>query len=164
MRRGGLIGLAAGAFLVLAASVSAYAYWQATAVIPADSVTTGDLDLRVTWDGGTDWGSIGPGETVSKHATIDVTMVGDNLSAQLHASATENQAFTPHIARAINLDDCSGTPGPAFPAGGYPDSGSLIPGASVSVCVRYTLAGDAPASDLKGEDLSPAVTFDLVQG
>jgi len=97
MRRRGLIGLAAGAFLVLAASVSAYAYWQATAVIPADSVTTGDLDLQVTWNGGTDWGSIGPGETVSKHATIDVTMVGDNLSAQLHASATENQAFTRYL-------------------------------------------------------------------
>lgn len=161
MRRA-FAGVAAGVVLALAATTGVSAYWQAQHVVPVSSTRSGDLDIQVVWAGGTTWGAISPGTTISKRATITVVGSGTTLSARLTGTATNAAAFAAHTTRTISLDDCTGAPGPTLPAAGHPSSGGLAPGATVTVCVRYTLAGTAP-STLQGQNLAPQITFRLQQ-
>jgi predicted ribosomally synthesized peptide with SipW-like signal peptide len=157
-----LVGVAAGAVLALVATTGVSAYWQAQHVVAVPSTQSGDLDIQVAWAGGTTWGAIGPGTTISKRATITVVGSGTTLRARLTGTATNAAAFTSHVSRSISLDDCSGAAGTALPVDGYPSAGGLAPGATVTVCVRYTLSASAPAT-LQGQDLAPQVTFQLRQ-
>ena len=161
MRRA-LIGVAAGAVLALAAASGVSAYWQAQQILPGGAVSSGDLDIQVDWAGGTAWGAIGPGATISKRATITVLGAGTTLSTRLTATASNAAAFNAYVTRSVRLDDCSGAQGTLLPTAGYPTTGGLSPGAQVTVCVRYTLAANAPAT-LQGQNLAPTVTFDLAQ-
>ncbi len=162
MKRRVLIGTAAGVVLALAAASGVSAYWQSQQTLPGAAVTSGDLDIAVEWAGGTAWGPIAPGGTISKRATVTVAGSGTNLSARLTATASNAAAFNAYVTRSVSLDDCSGAQGTALPAAGYPTSGGLTPGSQVTVCVRYTLALTAP-STLQGQNLAPTVTFALAQ-
>lgn len=156
------LGVAAGAVLAVVATSTVSANWAAQQRVAAASVSTGDLGITVDWQGGTTWPAIGPGGTISKRGTVTVTGRGDNLRVGLTADVTNATAFTPYVTRSIRLDDCSGTPGTVLPTAGFPASGGLTPGQQVTVCVRYTLATNAPAS-LQGQAFSPAVTLQLTQ-
>lgn len=157
-----VIGAATGIILVLAAATGVSAYWQAQQRLDLSSTSSGDLDLAVSWQGGTSWSAIAPGATVSKRAVITVTGSGQTLRARVTGSARNAAAFDPAVTRSIRLDDCSGTPGTILPVGGYPSTGALRPGDQVTVCVRFTLAPDASAS-LQNVDLTPTVDLAVVQ-
>ncbi len=157
-----LLGVAAGAVVALAAATGVSAYWQAQQTMTAGTVSAGNLDIDVAWDGGTTWPRIGPGQTIAKRATVDFVGSGDSLRAVLTGSTTQASAFDGYVTSDISLDDCTSDPGPSLPSNGYPDTGSLLPGDSVTVCVRYTMASDAPSS-LQGQDLSPSATFTISQ-
>jgi len=161
MRRA-LLGVVAGAVFALVAASGVSAFWTAQHVIPASDTASGNLDIQVAWDGGTAWAPIGPGTTISKRATITFVGAGSTLRARLTGTATNATAFDPHVTRTISLDDCTGVAGAALPSGGYPATGSLAPGATVTVCVRYRLSATAPAT-LQGQNLAPNVVFGLTQ-
>ncbi|MGW8483480.1 hypothetical protein ACWGJP_10085 [Microbacterium sp. NPDC055903] len=160
--RRAFVGTAAGVVLALAAATGVSAYWQASIEADVGIVRTGNLDIQVTWNGGTAWGTISPGGTVSKRATITVVGEGTNLSTRLTATVTNASAFTPYITRSVRLDDCTSSQGAELPTAGYPATGGLSPGAQLTVCVRYTLSAAAP-STLQGQNLAPNVVFTLTQ-
>lgn len=158
-----VIGAAvAGVVLALAAATGVSAYWQARERIDLSATSSGDLDIDVVWQGGTEWSSISPGTTISKRAVITVNGAGRTLRARVTGTASNATAFDSAITRSIRIDDCTGTPGALLPASGYPADGALRPGDQLTVCVRYTLASDASAT-LRNADLTPSVAYTVVQ-
>lgn len=156
------IGVAAGVFVALAAATGVSANWQAQQSLPGGVVTSGDLNISTTWVGGTAWPSIAPTSTISKQAVVTVTGNGTTLEAVLTGvAAYQNTAFTGYVTSSIHLGECASA-GSALPSSGYPSTGSLSLGSAVTLCVRYTLSANAPAS-LQGQDLSPSVTFTASQ-
>lgn len=161
MRRA-FIGAVAGVVLALATATGVSAYWHAQHTVSVSATSSGDLSLDVTWADGSAWGPIGPGGTIAKRATVVVGGAGTTLQARVTGEASNAPAFDPYVTRTISVDDCTGAPGPALPATGYPAEGSLVPGDAVTVCVRYTLSPTAPAA-LQGQDLAPHVVFNVAQ-
>lgn len=102
-RKMAVIAIAAGAILLLGGGTT-LAYWSTSASLTAGTVTTGDLNLTVTpgeseWtltpEGGApaaadpDTVRIVPGDTVTMTQTATLTLVGDNLEAELTATLVD---------------------------------------------------------------------------
>lgn len=152
------IGVAAGVILALAAATGVSAYWQAQQTISGRVVTGGDLNIiSVVWANDPNWGTIGPGQTLTNQATVTYVTTGNNLTAQLTAAVSYNPAFDGSVTDNATVGTCGA------PTGTFPMSVSPMEGMQVAtVCVNYTLSSNAP-STLQGVNLTPAVTFTLAQ-
>lgn len=145
-----LLGVAAGAVLVLAAATGVSAYWQAQETIPIETVSSGDLTVTASWAGGPpEWEALFPGESVESDINVTVNGEGDTLDWIVDVeSPSINPAFT------FQAWQGSCDTGTALPAAGSPEA--------LSICVRYTLRSDADSS-LQGKSFEPQITVTAEQ-
>lgn len=150
-------GIATGLLLgVAVATVSAQAMWHESARLDERVTVAGDFAVAAAWSGGAPaWTALFPGASTTP-ATLRVTSsgAGTTLGWRLSITGTVAAGFSPYTQFAAWAGACgTGTP---IPAGGYPATDTLVPGAVVDVCVRYTLAANAPGT-LQGQPFVPAI-------
>jgi hypothetical protein len=155
-------GVIAGVLLALVLGASgAHALWQRTAALPAGVSTTGDLNVTAAWVGGTPvWAPLFPGDRAEGTLRVTGTGAGGTLRWRLQVAGAVAPAFSSYTTFQAWQGACgTGTP---IPAAGYPSGTPLAVGASVDVCVRFTLATSAPGS-LQGQSMSPTITVTAQQ-
>lgn len=149
-------GVATGLVLGAVVATAAHAMWSESAHLDDGVVTAGDLSVTTQWvPAAPDWSALFPGASTTD-ATLRVTGggAGTTLGWRLSIAGTVAADFAPYTSFAAWAGPCgTGTP---ITAAGYPATGALAPGAVVDVCVRYTLATDAPSA-LQGRSLSPSI-------
>jgi len=151
---------ATAAVLVLGTgTAAAQAVWQSSSALPPATVSSGSLALSTEWIGSwAAWTPLYPGRA-SDTAILRVTetaAAGTTLTWRLRVVAAMTGTGADAVKTDVFVGACGGTtPLPAH--GVYAPSGGLLPGQSVDLCVRATLATDAP-SVLQGTPLTPSVT------
>lgn len=153
-----LLGIGAAIVaLALASTAGAHALWGEQRVLNAGVSTTGTFAVNAVWKTGAPvWPALFPNAR-TPDATIVVTQTGNGttLGWRIRVSSTVSANFASSVTFQAWAGACgTGTP---IPAGGYPATGHLAQGASVELCVRYTLANDAP-STLQNLPLNPQIT------
>ncbi|MFD2841282.1 alternate-type signal peptide domain-containing protein [Populibacterium corticicola] len=153
-----ILAIAAGAALLLSGG-STLAYWSVEQSAALESIQTGDLNLVVddaTWElNGTaisesqaDNLKLVPGDTVEITLPLDITLVGDNLSAELSVAdsgivASGNEDIS--VTTTISGLTASGTVYPVTPA-------TLDPETSIAAVV--TIDFDATTSERDSTDVT----------
>lgn len=190
--RGGVPWVPVAAALVgalgLVGGLGTQAYWNDTATVSGETVTSGSLDLLVDNQQGNPttytWTSLqmsdmAPGE--SKAATITLKNNG-TTPFTVSATATASGNLDPHVTALVmpsgaassdttypRQETCSGSPPATFndTLGNtgktvIPPTSTLAAGASLVVCVQLTLATNAPNS-MQGKSYVPVFAFTATQ-
>lgn len=147
------------AVLVVSGASTAHALWQSRTALAAGTLTAGSLDLSTEWVGAwTSWNPLYPGRA-SDTATLRVTETaagGTTLRWRLTASPVVSADLAPYVTTQVYVGAC-GTGTPISTATGYAPAGGLSPGQSVDLCLRVTLATNAPPN-VQGKAVAPAIT------
>ncbi|MGL3151371.1 alternate-type signal peptide domain-containing protein [Microbacterium sp. A82] len=166
-----IIAIAAGAVLLLGGGTT-LAYWSTTQTLAGGTVASGDLDIQPV--GGQTWTLVGedgtevvvtdlstidivPGDTLQLTGDFALTLIGDNLVADLTVSDVANLPagiVTPVV---VNVEDSTGV---AFPGTGLT---SDLNGETVSVNVDFqfdpqTVGTDLQLTDFTFEDITLTLT------
>lgn len=169
-RTAAIIAIAAGAVLLLGGG-GTLAYWSTTATLGGGTVVSGDLDLQpvgasswtLTPEGGTatpvtDLSTIDivPGDTLTLTGDFTITLVGDNLVADL-AVADLASLPTGILPPVVNVTDDTGA---TFPGTGLTDAlnGEVV---TVEVAFQFdpaTSGTDLQVTDFVFEDVSLTLT------
>lgn len=160
MRR---ILLTVGAAIVVVAAAltgaaGVHALWGVERSLQAGITTTGDFGVSATWvNGPPAAATLFPGEH-TPDATIRVAQSGSGttLGWRLNiSSAVDDSELAPYITFQAWVGACE--TGVSVPAGGYPATGHLTQNTNVDLCVRHTLAENAPTS-LQDAVFDPTIT------
>jgi hypothetical protein len=145
--------VAVGVGLALTATLGASAYWSARRNLTTTSLSTGELRVSAVWDTDGNFGPFYPGSAQDR--TITVTSAGS-------AGTTLGWRLAVSSAGQPDYYTFQAWEGPCGTGTLIPTATVRAPGASVSVCVRYTLSTAAPAA-AQSSTLTPTLTITATQ-
>lgn len=160
-------GAVLAAVLVLGTgTAAAQALWQRSVALNAGTTTTGSLALATEW--GSDWSAwkpLFPGGT-SDSAILKVTETAAS-------GTTLRWRVTPNVSLGLSAEEAAyvttqvfvgscGSSTPIATGASYAPAGGFLPGTSVDLCLRVTLAANAPAA-LQNRALTPTLGVAAVQ-
>ncbi len=153
-------GVLAAVLVLWTGTAAAHALWQRSVALNAGATATGAFALATQWTG--DWAAwkpLFPGG-VSDTATLRITETAAS-------GTTLRWRITPTVSLGLNAEESAyvttqvfvGSCGSATTiarGASYAPSGGFLPGASVDLCLRVTLAANAP-SGLHRRALTPSL-------
>ncbi|MFF7683285.1 hypothetical protein ACFZA2_11045 [Microbacterium sp. NPDC007973] len=144
----------AAALVLGTGTAAAQASWRAQASLTAGPVASGSFDLATQWVGNwSTWTPLYPDRS-SDTPLLRVTETGAG-GTTLRWRLTPTVTAPAYVTTRVYLGSC-GSATVIASGTSYAPAGGFSPGQSVDLCVRATLAADAPAS-LQGTALTPTV-------